>query len=93
MKLALGPLGAILVGAVAMSFGAGCAASAAPRGPAVGTTELSSVTFMLSRLAPATWDGDEARTSTPAGAPAKTWGAVDAPANAPAPAPELMSTP
>lgn len=93
MKLALGPLGVMLVGAVAMSFGAGCAASAAPRGPAVGTTELSSVTFTLSRLAPAAWESDAL--VAPAGSPLKTWGAADAPAGAPAQAraPELTSTP
>ena len=91
MKLALGPLGLTLVGAAAMAFVAGCGSSSAHRAaePRVGTTELSSVTFTLSRLAPASWEEGEpiARAATPA----QTWGAASAPA--PTPSPELMSTP
>ncbi len=97
MKLALGPLGVMLVGAAAILGGAGCGASGAQRAPVVGTTEVSSVTFTLSRLAPATWDGDEF--VAPARAPAQTWGGANANANANAKsangetAPELMATP
>ncbi len=97
MKLALGPLGLMLVGAATIAFGAGCGTSASQRGPAIGTTEVSSVTFTLSRLAPAAWDADELAPAEqpPAQRQTQTWGsAASAPsARAPAAAPELAKGP